>query len=159
MKHTVALAIVATLFTPLSAGTAAASHRAPTVTITFTANLEGATTRECSLEVTKGADGIHVLQAAVDQGCISTYQISASRYPAPGTWPIDGWEPSPKGHHWLRCIDAICDVGVAPGAAPGEQWDVLWDEDRDSDSYWKWGLEAYAASPRDAFVADLRGYW
>ena len=156
MKHVVALALVATLFAPLSAGKAeAASRRASTVTIRFAVKLEGTTTRECSLKVTRGADGLRVLQAAVDQGCISTYQISASRYPPPGPW--HGWAPSPKGHHWLRCIDAICDAHAAPGAAPGTQWHILWDEGRQP--YWQWGLEAYAASSGDAFVAELGGYW
>ena len=151
MKHAVALALAATLFAPLSAG---ADH-ASTVSIRFTAKLEGTTTRECSLEVTRGADGIRVLQAAVDQGCISSYEISGSRYPPPGPW--QGWTPSPKGHHWLRCIDAICDVHAAPGAAPGAWWGVRWGEGRQP--YWRWGLERYAASPGDAFVAELRGYW
>lgn len=157
MKHAVALALVATLLAPLSAAAAeAAPDRASTVSIRFTAKLEGATTRECSLEVTRGADGVGVLQAAVDQGCISSYHISGSRYAPPGPWPI-AWPPSPKGHHWLRCIDAICDVHAAPGSmAPGTWWGVRWDEGRQP--YWQWGLERYAASPGDAFVAELRGY-
>ena len=158
MKHAFALALVASLFAPSSAGAAEAhSGRASTVSVRFTASLEGATTRECSLRVTRGADGIGVLQAAVDQGCISSYQISASRYPPPGPLPGGGWPPSPKGHHWLRCIDAVCDVHAAPGwMVPGTWWKVHWDEGRQP--YWQGGLERYAASPGYAFVAELRGY-
>lgn len=157
MKHAVALALVAALFAPLSAAAAeAAPNRASTVSIRFAASLEGTTTRECSIEVTRGADGIRVLQAAVDQGCISSYEISESRYPPPDTTP-DGWPSSPKGHHWLRCLDAICDAHAAPGAAPGTGWRVLWDEG--PHPYWRWGLERYAASSGDAFVVELKGVW
>lgn len=140
---------------------AADSHRASTVGITFTVNLERRTaaSRQCSLEVARGSDGIDVLQAAVDQGCINGYQISASRYPPPGPWPVGGWPPSPKGHHWLRCIDAICDVHAAPGTgAPGTGWRVDWNGDDSRHAYWRWGLEGYAASPEDTVTCTLGAY-
>lgn len=138
---------------------ASASGRPSTVKITFRVDLGGSgpASRQCSLEVVRGSNGVVVLQAAVDQGCIHSYRISDSRYPPPGPWG-SGWEPSPKWRHWLRCIDAICDVAAAPGTGvPGTGWLVVWNAGG-SQRYWEGGLEKYGASHGDAFVSDLRAY-
>lgn len=157
------VAVAMTLMTPAPglspAAIAGPSDRAPTVRITFAVDLQGTTapSRQCSLELARGSDGIDVLQAAVDQGCVNSYQISGSRYPPPGPW--DGWSPSRKGRHWLRCIDAICDAHAAPGWAPGTQWTVDWNGRDARHWYWNGGLEGYAAARGDVFAADLKGFW
>ena len=129
---------------------------ASTVRITFTVMLEGSNAKQCSLKLSRGSDGIAVLQAARDQGCIQSYRTSDSRYPPPGPW--HGWTPSRKGHHWLRCINEVCDAHVAPGWAPGTGWAVSWNA-RGSRPYWRNGLEGYGASQGDTLICDLRGYW
>lgn len=147
-----AVATVAAAISP------AAAHPNPAspVKITFTVNLESSTpaaSRQCSLEVPKGTDGIGVLQAAVDQECIVSYRVSDSRYAPPAPQG-----PSPKGRHWLRCIDAVCDVeAVSIGVVPVTRWSVVWGAGG-SQRYWEGGLERYSASRGDAFVADLRAY-
>ena len=167
MKRTVvslvSIGLLALAWGTAEAGTSVAAGRgegarASTVTITFRIDLDGSTpaSRRCRLEVPSGSNGIAVLRAAVEQGCITSYEMSDSRYPPPGPW--SGWEPSPKGRHWLRCIDAICDAHAAPGTGvPGTRWVVTWNAGS-SQRYWDGGLEGYAASRGDAFSPALRGF-
>ncbi|HVF12595.1 MAG TPA: hypothetical protein VNA87_05870 [Actinomycetota bacterium] len=121
---------------------------ASTVTITFTFKVTGPTSKQCSLKLPKGSDGIGVLDAAVAQGCIRSYQTSESPNPPPKGGP------QYPGHHWLRCIDSDCDVSYgSPGLAPETRWNVSWQGERGA--YMSSGLEGYAAVNGDTVVCEL----
>lgn len=73
--------------------------------------------KDCSLVVMEGATGREVLQQAVAEGCIDSYEIASSTSPA-------SWYESER----LVCLDELCDDDV-----PTFFW---WTWPMDMDSPW-----------------------
>ncbi|HVE91794.1 MAG TPA: hypothetical protein VNE62_05800 [Actinomycetota bacterium] len=101
-----ALSVVTALLL-LAAFMAAPAHASSSVQMTVTASGPGPATHGsgkaaavCAVSVADGADGVAVLDAAVDSGCLDSYRLSA--FPGLG--------------NFVDCVDSVCGGGDPLGA-------------------------------------------
>ncbi len=96
----------------------------------------------CSLTLPRGSDGVEVLRAAVNQDCIESFRTVRER-----------------GHEMLDCINDVCAGATnSPGIVPDTRWGVDWTGEKSSQyrsDYQRSGLQGYAASKGDLFIARL----
>ena len=111
----------------LALAAAAPAHAANvTVTLSVSAARYARTGAACTLSVPAGANGIAVLDAAVAQGCLVSYDTVT--YPGFGTF--------------VTCLDQVC--GNATAGSVGTYWNMY--ENGVSTGY---GVDAFSAASGD----------